>query len=482
MTTPIGALAAPLTRRTVLVRSLAAAGLLALAPTPALAAATALVVGNVTGLYPVEVARIVVPRSPAEIVRALRQWPGQVAIGGARYSMGGQTAIAGGLHLDMRSMRRLVWLRPQERRVRVEAGMRWRDLHDLIDPHDLAVKTMQSYANFSVGGAVAVNAHGRYVGHGPVGGSVRALQIVVAVGSVLETSPTLRGDLFAAAIGGYGAIGVITEVELDLAANVRIEREVVDVALTDYLPWFKRRVLGDADAVLHNADLTPPDFVAPVCTTWRRSAKPLTEPARLVARGSRYPTEQAVLFAMTELPGGSRLRGSLVRPLMENKPAVQWLNHEASHDVAELEPLSRSFSTYALQEYFVPERHLEAFAREMAKTLREARVSAVNVSIRHAPADTVSLLKWAREDVFSFVLYYKQRTSAAALEAVGNWTRRLIDLVIAHEGCHYLPYQLQATRAQFEAAYPMHAALRAIKREIDPDGRFSNSLLKKYLS
>ena len=32
----------------------------------------------------------------------LRDWPGKVAIGGGRFSMGGQVAIAGGLHLDMR--------------------------------------------------------------------------------------------------------------------------------------------------------------------------------------------------------------------------------------------------------------------------------------------------------------------------------------------------------------------------------------------
>lgn len=48
--------------------------------------------------------------------------------------------------------------------------MRWRDLQDHLDPHDLSVRTMQSYANFSVGGSVSVNVHGRYVGHGPIAG------------------------------------------------------------------------------------------------------------------------------------------------------------------------------------------------------------------------------------------------------------------------------------------------------------------------
>jgi FAD/FMN-containing dehydrogenase len=91
----------------------------------------------------VEVARIVVPRSIAEVAAAVTSWPGQVAVGGGRYSMGGQVAVRGGLHLDMRRMNGLVWLHPAERVVRVQASMRWRDLQDLLDPLGLAVKIMR---------------------------------------------------------------------------------------------------------------------------------------------------------------------------------------------------------------------------------------------------------------------------------------------------------------------------------------------------
>ena len=68
-----------------------------------------------------------------------------------------------------------------------------------------------------------------------------------------------------------------------------------------------------------------------------------------------------------------------------------------------------------------------------------------------------------------------------ACEAVGMWTRELIDLALAHEGRYYLPYQLHATRAQFERAYPEVQALRSLKARFDPAGRFSNSLWARYL-
>lgn len=61
------------------------------------------------------------------------------------------------------------------------------------------------------------------------------------------------------------------------------------------------------------------------------------------------------------------------------------------------------------------------------------------------------------------------------------WTRELIDLALAHGGRYYLPYQLHASQTQFERAYPEVERLRALKREVDPERRFSNALWDKYL-
>lgn len=471
----------PLTRRHVLVQALVGAGLVAAPGLPHVLAAPDLLVVNVTRLYSVRVARIATPRSADDVAKAIAAWPGRVAVGGGRYSMGGQVAVEGGLHLDMRQMNQLVWLNAAEQKVRVQAGMRWRDLQSLIDPQGLAVKTMQSYANFTVGGAVSVNAHGRYVGNGPVGHSVRSLQMVLADGKVVEASRRQNPQLFQAALGGYGAVGVITEVELDLVPNERMERVVQAVRLEDYPAFFRARVQADPASLMHNADLMPPRFDEPVSVTWRRTDKSLTEPARLVAEGQRYSLEQNMIWLMTEVPGADGLRKSVVHPLLNKAPAVVWRNHEASLDVAELEPRTRRMSTYVLQEYFVPPRHFVAFARGMAQVLREHDVEALNVSIRHSPADVDSLLPWAREEVFSFVLYHKQRTHARAQKAVGVWTRVLIDLVLRCEGRYYLPYQLHATQQQFDKAYPEARALRELKQRVDPKGVFSNELWAKYL-
>lgn len=436
------------------------------------------VVCNVTELYLVRAAQVVTVHDSEDVRQALKAWKGRISVGGGRYSMGGQTAITDGCQLDMRSMRQLLHLDPVRKTVRVQAGMRWRDLQALIDPHGLAVQTMQSYANFTVGGSLSVNCHGRYVGHGPIASSVRALQMVLAHGEVLELSPTREPELFYAAIGGYGGLGVITEVELQLDDNFPLERHTTRIALADYPAWFADTIATDPTALLHNADLTAPDFDTPFCTTWRRSSKPLTEPARLRNTGESYLAHKAMLWAITELPGGTRLRRAIVQPLLE-QPAVVWRNYEASRDVAELEPATRAFSSYVLQEYFIPVRHFASFAKAMATLLRRCPHGTLNISIRHSPADRHTLMAWARDACFSFVLYYKQGLTTQATSAIGQWTRALIDLALACEGSYYLPYQLHAEPRQFFAAYPRAASLHKLRQEVGAS-RLSNSLWDKY--
>ncbi len=470
----------PMTRRTFMTQTLVGAGVLTLLPAAAVSARE-LLIPNVTGLYPVQVARIAAPVSTEEVAREVIKWPGKIGVGGGRYSMGGQTAVAMGLHLDMRQMNKLVKIDRTNRVARVQAGMSWRDLQDILDPLDLAVHTMQSFANFTIGGTVSVNAHGRYVGNGPVGNSVRALLLVLADGSTREVSRSAHPELFSAAIGGYGAIGVITEVELDLEVNSRIERIATQVTLGAYPAHFAKWVQRKADCVLHNADLLPPNFDHPVALSWYRSDKPLTEQARLCPRGQVSATNQNVMFAMTELPGGAAVYRKFVYPRLRRDPAVRWRNYEASRDVAELEPRTRAMSTYVLQEYFVPVRHFAQFARKMAQVIQRHDAQVLNVSVRHSDADTVALLPWAKEEVFSFVVYYKQRTYSGASTRIGDWTREMIDTALSFGGRYYLPYQLHATRAQFDLAYPEAIKLRAIKLAVDPGGKFSNELWRKYL-
>ncbi len=443
-------------------------------------ARSAMVVDDVTRINPIVVDRVLVPTTIDEVVEAVRLHPGPVSIGGGRFSQGGQTATEGALQIDMRRLDGVVAFSEERKEITVQAGITWRKIQSTIDPYDLSVQIMQSYANFTAGGSLSVNVHGRYIGQGPLVQSVRSIRVVLADGRLVRASPKENAEIFYGAIGGYGGLGVIVEATFALADNVRVERRSEVMPLSAYREYFRASIRGHHDVIFHNADIYPGAFDTVRATSYVRTDKPVTIEDRLIPEGRTYWGDRLGMRVVSDWPGGRALRRYVLDPILFHGERVEWRNYEASYDVKELEPVSRRTSTYVLQEYFVPVDRLEEFVRAMQEILNRHRVDTINVSIRHATPDPGTLLAWARTEVFAFVHYYKQGTSDAERREVGVWTRELIDAATALGGAYYLPYQIHATEAQFRAAYPRADEYFALKRRLDPTDKFRNKLWDAY--
>jgi len=435
---------------------------------------------DVTQLNPVTVSEVLVPTTTREIVDVVGQHLGPISIGGSRHSMGGQTATPGGLQIDMRHFDRILSFDSVHRTITVQTGMRWRQIQERIDSANLSVKIMQSYANFTVGGSLSVNAHGRYVGFGPLVSSVRSIKIVLANGEVVDASRSVRPELFFGAIGGYGALGVITEATLDLVENARVKRHQVTMPIREYRTYFFRHVRDSNAVVFHNGDIYPDAYKTVRAESYIRTSDPVTVPERLVPLGQSYALNRAAIRIVSDWPFGQTLRRVVVDPWRLRGTQVAWRNYVASSNAEGLEPASRIGATYVLQEYFVPVERFDEFVPSMRAIFRRHRVNVLNVSIRHARPDKETLLSWAPREVFAFVVYYKQKTDTASQREVGNWTRELVDAALRVGGSYYLPYQLHATRSQFLRAYPRAPEFFALKKRLDPTNKFRNMLWDKY--
>lgn len=438
------------------------------------------VVNDVTQLNPIVVDGVVAPTSLEELRATVMGAKGAVSIGGGRNSQGGQTATEHSVQIDMRRFNQVLAFDPAQKTITVQAGITWREIQEKIDPSNLSVSIMQTYANFTVGGSLSVNCHGRYVNAGPVINSVKEIRVVLADGSVVTATPTEHQDIFYAAIGGYGGIGVIAEVTLALTDNLKVVRSSEVMPIGAYKNFFFSHVKNSPAAVFHNGDIYPPAYATVRAVTWSQTDKPVTDTNRLTGKNDSYRLDHGMIWVITEIPFGRWLRQHVVDPIRYRQNPVVWRNHEASYDIAELEPWSRKDTTYVLQEYFVPAERFDDFHPMMAEILNRHRVNVVNVSIRYAPKDPGSLLAWARSDVFAFVLYYKQGTTADAKAEVAVWTKELIGAAVSLGGAYYLPYQIHATPQQFRAAYPHVAEFLAIKGRVDPGYKFRNKLWDAY--
>lgn len=437
-------------------------------------------INDITELNAIQVQRIVKPKTPDEIRNAIKNSTGSISIGGGKYSMGGQTAFENSLHFDLRDFNKVIRLDTISKTVTVQAGITWNDLQQFIDPYNLSIKIMQTYANFTVGGAVSVNCHGRYIGHGPIISSVLELEIITSDGNVIKANRALNTDIFNAAIGGYGGIGIITNVTLQLEDNVKVKRKVVKMDAIYYNSFFQKNIKNNPNVVFQNADLYPPHYSVLNNVSWEKTNDKLTDDSRLKTSNETYWLEPKLLELVSYGDLGKWIREVIVDPLVYSSEEVRWRNKEANYDVAELEPSSRKEDTYVLQEYFIPVNNINSFIPKMKAIFDKYDVNVINVSLRHAHSDKESYLSWAQEEVFAFVVYYKQGTDSKAKSTVKKWTVEITDAILSEKGTWYLPYQPHATVIQFNKAYPNANIYFEVKKQLDPKNRFTNKLLDKY--
>lgn len=435
---------------------------------------------DITQLNSIQLGKEIQPKTIEEIVDAIKSTTGKISIGGGRYSMGGQIGYQNSLHLDMRQFNKVVKLDTKKKQVTVQSGIVWRDLQKVIDQKNLSVKIMQTYANFSVGGSISVNCHGRYIGHGPIISSVLELKLVSASGEIIIANRERNQDIFYATIGGYGGIGVIAEATLQLVDNERVERQTALLDVEEYRSFFNKEIRNDTNVIFQNGDLYPPNFETIRNVSWKRSSKDLTDTTRVTPEGVNYWMEPKLVELASWGDFGKWVRRKCIDPLYYSNEKVVWRNKEASYDVAELEPSSREKYTYVLQEYFIPVNNIESFIPKMKAVYNKYDVNVINVSLRHAFPDHESYLSWADEEVFAFVIYYKQGTDEESKTEVEAWTIEMTDAILSEKGKWYLPYQPHATDQQFRQAFPRSKQYFEVKNKVDSLHRFNNYLLDKY--
>ncbi|HXB41119.1 MAG TPA: FAD-binding protein [Bacteroidia bacterium] len=438
------------------------------------------IVNDVTQLNPVLVTKVETPDTIEELQNSIKNSDKPVSIGGGRFSMGGQTASAHSLHIDMRKLNKVLEFSAEKKIIKVEAGIRWCDIQHYIDAHNLSVKIMQTYANFTVGGSLSVNVHGRYIGLGPLILSVKSLDIVLANGELVHASKEIKPELFFACIGCYNAIAVIACVEFELEENVAVKRVHAKMKREEYAGFFSKNVRDNKDVIFHNGDVYPPQYKNVRAVSWIKTNKKPTEKTRLMPLAAAYPLERYFINAFSKSKFGKWRREHIIEPLVYLKTKIHWRNYEAGYDVAELEPESRKNSTYVLQEYFVPVKRFDAFLVLMSEIFIRHNINVINVSVRHALPDCGSLMAWAREEVFAFVVWYKQNTDEVEKNKVAVWTRELIDAATSFNGAYYLPYQAHATKEQFHKAYPNAKKLFELKQKYDPEYKFRNVIWDTY--
>jgi xylitol oxidase len=130
--------------------------------------------------------------------------------------------------LSLRPMDQVVALDPQARTVTLGAGMSYGQLAPYLHEHGFALQNLASLPHISVAGACSTATHGSGEKNGNLSTAVSALELVTASGDVVNISRKQDGDIFLGAVVALGALGVITEVTLDLQPTFMMKQYVYE--------------------------------------------------------------------------------------------------------------------------------------------------------------------------------------------------------------------------------------------------------------
>ena len=204
-----------------------------------------IILNDASGLSPTPVFRhwVVQTNEQADFIARLRQElkaaaaeRRPVAVGAARHSMGGQSLPRDGVALTFNSSR----CEPDTaaKTYLVDAGARWQQVIAALDPIRFSPAVMQSNNDFGVAATFSVNAHGWPVPYGPFGSTVRSLRLMLADGTIVNCSRTQNQELFRLAMGGYGLVGIILELEVDMVENLALKPDHAVMPAKDFARHF----------------------------------------------------------------------------------------------------------------------------------------------------------------------------------------------------------------------------------------------------
>ena len=416
--------------------------------------------GNVSAT-PAEVQHVGSVHAVADAVRRAASSGVRVRVAGSGHSFTPLVATDGLLlHVDRLSG--VVGIDRERRRVRVLAGTPLHVLNPALQALGLALPNLGDIDRQTISGAIATGTHGTGTRRQGIAAAVSGLTLVLADGSTLECSAQVEPEVFAAARVGLGALGVVTEVELQCVPAYRLHAKEASASLTELLPVIQ----AEADATDH-LDLLWFPHTDRVHTKRNDVVGPGEGPPPLPAWRSRLEDD---LLANRLYEGGNRLaaaRPGLV-PAINRLSARLTGSREFADDSWKVFCSARDVR-FVESEYAVPRHSVEVVLTELRAWF--ARTSApvtFPVEVRFTGGDDAWFsTAYERDNAYVAVHQYHRmdpRPLFAAFESI----------VAEHEGRPHWGKVHTLGAQRLRELYPRFEDFREVRERLDPGHLFTN--------
>lgn len=414
------------------------------------------------------------PRTAADVVELVeraRHQGRRVKAVGAGHSFTG-IAVTDGVQVDLSGLSGVINVDRERRRVRVGAGTPLHVLNPALETLGLALPNLGDIDRQSIAGAISTGTHGTGAALQGIAAAVTGLTIVTADGSVVECSADEDPALFHAARVSLGALGIVTEVELQCVAAFQLHAVEVSASI--------REVLGSIDELASANDHVDIHWFPHTdrCLLKRNNRVEAPLPG---AAGRPLPAWRETLddrfLANTAYEQVNRLatrRPGWVPRI--NKVSARVLGARQFTDTSWKVFCSPRDVRFTESEYAVPRASLgPVMAELMAWIDRSREPLPFPVEIRFAGADDVWLsTAYERDNAYVAVHQFHRMDGSryfAAFEAIGR----------EHAGRPHWGKLHTLSADELRGLYPRFDDFLAVRERMDPDRTFANDYLDRVL-
>jgi len=435
-----------------------------------------------------------------EILLLARRSGRSIGLRGGGNSYGDAAMNSENIVLDLRRMSRILDWNPQTGIIRLEPGVTLAELWQYIleDGWWPPVATGTSFT--TMGGCAAMNVHGKNAYKaGPIGDHILEFDLMLPSGETITCSREANSDVFHAAIGGFGMLGIFTSLTLKMK---RVHSGLLDVEtcaranLDEMFAYFHENtgrsdyVVGWIDSLAGGKSLGQGDV---------HRANYLPEGADpLAAQTLRLENQHLGPNLFGVVPRS--IIWLFMRPMMSNLGA-RFVNfgkhtlgsltgvkhyrqpHAQFHFLLDYVPdFKRAYGPGGLIQYqpFIPrETAGDAFREILSVCQRRGLPNYLTVLKRHKPDDF--LMSYA-VDGFSLAMDF--RVTNANRQRMVWLTRELDEIVLAAGGRFYFAKD-STLRPDIARAYLSDetiARFRELKRRCDPDNLLQTDLWRRVFA
>lgn len=412
---------------------------------------------------------------------------GVVARGLGR-SYGDIAQNAGGLVIDMSGLDRIYGVNEFTASVDVDAGVSLDALLRVVLPHGLWIPVLPGTRQVTVGGAIACDVHGKnHHSSGSFGNHVRAMQLLIADGRVLElapegTSDDPDGSIFWATVGGAGLTGIILRVTLGLE-RVESAYFIADGLVTKSLEeTIEAHTDGSESRYTYSSAwfdaISAPPTLGRAAISRGAIAKLDQLPPKLAADPLRFEARPLVTLPDV-FPNGlaNKLTFSALGSLWYAKSG-NYTNKVQSltgfyHPLDLIGEWNRAYGSDGFLQYqfVVPTHARDAFISIVRDIQRSGHYSFLNVFKLFGEGNRAPL---------SYPMAgWNVCVDFPIKDGLAQFLERIDKQVLEFGGRLYVAKDSRTTAARFHTMYPRLDEWIAVRRRVDPDGVFVSDLARR---